>query len=211
MGPLGSRGNPWRDSCAFHLQMPGPPSAHGAQKGRGLLPWLPGPHRTVSRRRGLEGFTVGFTVSSPPTALAACEDSASMALLRLHAQPSPGLFTNEAGVARGWGKGREGAHGSRSLCANGALSAGCGRECWDPGEPLCAPVTAQGLHLFEGRPGAQPPPCPLQASRHKSLWVSSDLRASLGQAKPRWTLGAAASPLWGLRPSLTQASWRGMQ
>lgn len=67
----------------------------------------------------------GFTVSSPPTALAVCKDFC----LHMAARPSPGLFTNEAGVGRGWGKGREGGHRNQSLCSNGALSSGCWREC----------------------------------------------------------------------------------
>lgn len=95
-----------------------------------------------------------------------------------------------------------------SLCANGALSAAAGGSAGAGGASVRS-GTAQGLHLFDGGPGAQPPPWPLQASGHGSLWVSADLRARLGQAQPQCTLGAAESPLWGLRPSLTQASWEG--
>lgn len=161
---------------------------------------------------GERGSQWGSRRAAPPTGLAGCEVSASPALLPPpRAQPplpSPGLFTNEAGVATEAGRAERGVV-ERGVCGP-----------WSPlprrlegvGGSQGASVrwvTAPGLHLFEGGRDP-PPPRPGQASRHERLWVPSDLRARLGQAQPQWTLGALASPLWGVRPALPRCPGRGM-
>lgn len=112
-------------SCAFHRQMPGPPSPHGAQKERGLTLLEAAVAELSAGRAWLEW---GSGRAIPPTALELFEDSWHSSPPSKSLPSFPGCLLTKARVALGTGKVREGI----VACAGEILSSGHWRACLGP-------------------------------------------------------------------------------
>lgn len=111
-------------SCAFHLQMPGPPSPHGAQKECGDFPSGKGwPVAELSAGGGW--LDSGSEWVTPPTTLEVCEDFCVHRIPPHPPSPShpfQGCLLTGLGWPMDGGRAEGGSWKPCYVCTNGALS-----------------------------------------------------------------------------------------